>query len=577
MSKIVLQDAFKRFTRDQDKVLAPEETVARFRRRLGELDMDILRQTLRIDNGRLDIPVFVSECGAEARALTGNKRQMGKGGTPEQAEASAVMELAERYSFFSFYQNPANFSTHPYAQIRDKAIPFDLLAQSVHDQSQDPQACQGFFETLPLRWTAGYNLTMDQEVLIPFDWFYAINEYNGPAAGNCTEEALSQGICEITERHVCALISKNRLAVPGIAPESATDPLVQEMLAKYERAGIRLWISDFSLDTGIPTVGILAYDPSTFPEKSEIVWTAGTTPDPEKALSRALTEVAQLAGDFKAKGAYMASGLPKLTDLDGADFITQAEATVPIQKLPDISASNIKTEVESLIQAWKTRGHSVLAVDTTHPRLGVPAYYLIVPGAHFRERAAAGMGMFLAKLIAQTFPPDGAGIWLARLETVLPQRYYIKFYQGTARLSQGDPEGALDLYQQALRLDPPAADRAGICSYAGIALREMARYPEAIDILEKGAEADPERPDIFNTMGVCYFKLKAHQKAIACFEKVLALDPGSAMDYANIGTNYRELGQVDQAIHYYQTALSLDPSIDFARDNLFKLLDQTGE
>jgi ribosomal protein S12 methylthiotransferase accessory factor YcaO len=38
-----------------------------------------------------------------------------------------------------------------------------------------------------------------------------INEFNGPSAGNCVEEALSQGICELVERHVSSLISTNNL------------------------------------------------------------------------------------------------------------------------------------------------------------------------------------------------------------------------------------------------------------------------------------------------------------------------------------------------------------------------------
>ena len=41
---IVLKDAFKRFTLDQDKVLPPEETVRRFKRKLAKLDLDILRE-----------------------------------------------------------------------------------------------------------------------------------------------------------------------------------------------------------------------------------------------------------------------------------------------------------------------------------------------------------------------------------------------------------------------------------------------------------------------------------------------------------------------------------------------------
>ena len=99
---ITLDDAYKTFTLDQDKTLTPEETVHRFRSRLAQIDLDILDRTKRIDTGRLDIPVYFSTCGKDAQRIIGTRKQMGKGATPSQAEASAVMELAERFSFFSF-------------------------------------------------------------------------------------------------------------------------------------------------------------------------------------------------------------------------------------------------------------------------------------------------------------------------------------------------------------------------------------------------------------------------------------------------------------------------------------------
>ena len=105
---IILNDAFKRFTLDQDKIFSPEETVKRFKEKLKKVDLDLLEYTVRIDNGRLDIPVYFSSCGKDAMNTIGTKKQMGKGATPQQSEASAVMELAERYSFFSFCKNPEN-------------------------------------------------------------------------------------------------------------------------------------------------------------------------------------------------------------------------------------------------------------------------------------------------------------------------------------------------------------------------------------------------------------------------------------------------------------------------------------
>jgi hypothetical protein len=178
------------------------------------------------------------------------------------------------------------------------------------------------------------------------------------------------------------------------------------MLAKYRAAGVRLYLSDFTLEMGIPTVGVLAYDPATHPAQSEIVWTAGTTPDPQKALSRALTEVAQLAGDFNTSANYVASGLPKFAEIAAARFVTHPGREVDIQELPDLSDDNIRVEVENCVAALAQRGMEVLVIDTTHPLLGIPSFYTLIPGAHFRERAeGTSVGMFAAKLLTEKLPP----------------------------------------------------------------------------------------------------------------------------------------------------------------------------
>jgi ribosomal protein S12 methylthiotransferase accessory factor len=570
--RVVLKDAFKRYTLDQDKILAPEETVKIIKDKFQNVNLDILERTARIDNGRLGIPVYLSYCGKDARAVTGTRKQMGKGATPAQAEASAVMELAERFSFFSFCNTPDNFFTDTYKNLKPRALPFEMIAESVHDHSTEREITRNIFENLPLKWTWGYNLTRQEEVLVPFNWFFTINEYNGPSAGNCVEEAISQGICEIIERHVSSIISHKKLKVPAISPDSATEPLVREMLQKYQRNGIQLYISDFTLDTGIPTVGILAYDPATFPQTSEIVWTAGTTPDPQKAFSRALTEVAQLAGDFNTSANYEASGLPKFSTLDQAGFITEPEKRISIASLPNLSNNNIRIEVENCIAALSQKGLDVIVINTRHSRLDIPAFYTIIPGAHFRERAlGTSVGMFAAKLITETQEPAQAVAELLKMNRMLPDKYYLQFYLGTAHLSMNDPKTACTHLNHALELNPLLQDIPSIYSYLGIALKEMEDYKKAILFLEKGESYDSERTDIHNLLGFCHFKLKDHEKAIACFQKAIALNPGSAIDYANIASNYRDLGKTDEAIHYYELALSLDPSIEFARDNLKKL------
>jgi len=570
--KIILNDAFKRFTLDQDKIFSPEETVRRFKEKLKKVDLDILEYTVRIDNGRLGIPVYFSSCGKDAIKIIGTKKQMGKGATPRQSEASAVMELAERYSFFSFYKNPKNFFIKKYSDIKDKAISFEMIARSVHDDSGDLEISRKIFEDLPLKWTHAFNLTRNQEVAIPFNWFFTINEFNGPSAGNCVEEAISQGVCEIVERHVSSIISRNRLNVPAINADSATDPMVVEMIQKYRNNGVKFYISDFSLDMGIPSVGVLAYDPLNFPAKSEIVWTAGTTPDPEKALSRALTEVAQLAGDFNTGSNYVASGLPKFTKVEEADFIISPGKEIDINTLSDISNENIKVEVQNLISALSKKSMEVIVVNTMHPLLEIPAFYTIIPGAHFRERAlGTSVGMFSAKIITENKSPDMAINELTKIEKMLPGKYYIQFYLGSCHLALNDPASALSYFNRALELDPKEQDIPSIYSYMGVCLKEMGEYRRALAVLKNAEKYDKERTDIYNLMGFSYFKLKEHEKAIACFKKVLQLDPSSAIDYANIASNYRDMGQKGKAIKYYEMALAMDPKIEFAKDSLVRL------
>ncbi|MFP4446742.1 MAG: YcaO-like family protein, partial [Desulfosudaceae bacterium] len=432
-NRFFLQDAYKQFTGDQDKTLPPEETVARFKSRAAATGLDILEETRRIDTGRLDIPVYISICGHDAAMMTGTAKQMGKGASPAQAEASAVMELTERFSFYSYAANPARFTIDTMDNLGEAAVSFETLARSVHDDNPDRAAVAPLLAGLPLRWTRAYNLASGEAVMVPFDWFFAINEFNGTCAGNCREEAICQGICEVVERHVSCRVARQSLKTPAIDPASARHPAGVDLLGRFQRAGIELFLSDFSLDTGIPTIGALAYDPASFPGRSEIVWTAGTAPDPEKALSRTLTEIAQLGGDFDTGGSYIASGLPKLTSLEAAAFLMDRTGATAVGDLPDLSHNNIRVEIENCLTALSGLGMDVLVIDLTDPQLNLPAFYVMIPGTGFYQRAEnASTAMFTAKLMAETLPPEKAIPGLLTMEDTIGPAYFTRFFLGLA-------------------------------------------------------------------------------------------------------------------------------------------------
>ena len=573
---IRLSDCPKHYTYDQDKVCTPEETVARFKKRLAEVNLDILKEVRRIDNGRLDIPVYFSLTGKDAFETIGNKKQMGKGSTPAQSQASACMELAERFSFFAFKKDPANFIRATYPELKAKGYPLmglERLLQSVHDEQTSQELLERLLEDVPMQWTWATNLNHEHEVLVPFSWFFAINEFNGPSAGNTYEEAIIQGICEIVERHVCAVVDYEKIAAPVIDMASITDPVCRELIAKFTKNGIELYLNDFTLDTGIPTVSALAIDRSTFPDLSEIVWTAGTTPDPSKALIRALTEVAQLAGDFNTGSNYVASGLPKPLSMDEVAYLTDAPDKTPLDALPNLSDNNIRVEVENCLAALARLGMEVFVVNTMHPQLRIPTIYTIVPGAHFRERSRINnVGLFAAKLVfEQIEDPAESTRHLEKMRDLLPDAYFIEFYLGRNCIRLGRHEEGLRHLERSLSLNPMEEDVPYIYSFMGDCLKDMGRYQEAIEVLRKGTDLDDERPDLHNLLGFCHFKLEDYETAVKHFSRTVALNPSSAIDYANLGVNYRRLGKTEEAKANFEIALSLDPSIEFARQHLAEM------
>ncbi len=565
-SGITLNDVLKGYTYDQDKLRSPRETVAWARERLAVLDRRILLKTMRIDSGRLGLPVFISLCGPDAVALTGTQKQMGKGFTPEQAEASALMELLERYSFFAYMKRPPAIR----AARRDLGHPSLEPAQlflSLHDETTDRVEGAAVLEALPLDWVWARNISAGRDELVPLDWFYLINEYNGPAAGNCLEEAVNQALAEVVERHVASVVDHGRLAPPTLDPASLPAGPARQAWEMFHRQGIVVHLKDFSLDTGIPTVAALAWDPATL-GTSEIVFQAGTTTDPEKSVLRALTEVQQMACDFDKPTTYRGT-LPKFQSLEEAAYLMEAPATLPLDRLPSLNRPNLKDEIEAQAAALGRIGMSVYAVNVTHPVLQVPAVYVIVPGAHFRARTVDGSVLFHAAKLAAEHPDEEASLAvLGELARLRPDDYSMQFFGGIALERAGRPEEALALFGRALDSRPSDIDRPAVLTHLGVCLKDLGRPGEALERLREAAELDGRQWEIRHLIGVCLFQLARYEEGVEAFMKAIEISPGSGIDYANMGSCFRRLGRLGEAGHMYRMALELDPSLDFARQGL---------
>lgn len=570
-SGIDLKPAPKAYTVEQDKARHPADTVAWVKERFAKLGQNVLRKTKRIDSGRLDIPVYLSLCGHQASALTNTAKQMGKGASTVQAEASALMELAERFSFFSYIKETP-FEYQLPAQAPQPCMNFQEVANSLHHPQSQMEAARQAFHILPQRWAWARNLTADCEEAAPLGWFYAINEYNGPAAGNCQEEAVLQSLCEVIERHISAVASLEKRPTPAIDPDSITDPVARELLDKFTRQGIKVYLKDFTLDMGVPSVAALCYDPATFPAKSEIVYTAGTATSPVMALIRALTEVAQLAGDFETSSSYKVSALPKFTTLEDAAYVMEPAGTVALDSLPDVSRDDFRDEVQACVDALKDRGFTVYSLDVTHEELQVPAVYTFVPGFHFAQRTTGTDVVFHAAKLASQLPDAEESLdVLEKMAQAAPEAYYLPFFRALALINLERPQEALEDLDATLALNPPDHDAASIHTQRGVALKDLGRFSEAQAALAKASTYPEPHAEVFNLLGFCFFKQAQYEEAIQAFSQAIELDPGQAINYANIGTNLRELGRTEEACEMYAHALELDPSLDFARENLERL------
>lgn len=570
---MLLKACPKGFTQDLDKVCSPEETVRRVGKILHEYD-GILAENKRIDTGRLGIPVYMSYCGPKALQLLPGRKQMGKGASAAQAQASAIMELTERYSFFAYWQDTdsAVFCTWSEAKERFSTplMPVEHILHSVGDPL-DTTSAEALLDLVAWRFAPVWDLVREREVLAPVDWFKIVNEYNGSCAGNTAEEAILQGLCEVIERHVCAQVDAHQPDLPNIDPDSSSDPTLQDLVSAFRSAGIHFWLKDFSAGLPLPTVGALAYDPSTFPETSEIVFTAGTATSPAKAAIRALTEVAQLAGDFTTKSNYEASGLSKYTALEDCAWLTQGP-TQPISALPDRSNPDIAREIRDTVHLLHDQGLYAYAADITHPELHIPAFYTFIAGCDFRERTRnPSLGLFIGRKLAEEAPLEEARVGIEILAALQPHAPYISFFQGLLALRENTPEHALQYFTAATSLQPNEEERALAEFYSGYAASLLEDWETAIWHLERSLAASRSHAAC-NLRGVAAFKQNKYHEARKYFEQALAEDSGSAIDLANVGMCALRLGEPGQAMEYLQAALERDPHIAFAQEALTELL-----
>lgn len=119
-----------------------------------------------------------------------------------------------------------------------------------------------------------------------------------------------------------------------------------------------------------------------------------------------------------------------------------------------------------------------------------------------------------------------------------------------------DPESALALFQQALRVN--ARDwRASI--YVGVCLNRMGRWPEAIAQLQSAQEIDSRSTILHETLGDSYFQLGNYPQALAAYTFAMDLDCASTVVLAKRGVCQISCGNPHGGLRALQDALQQEP------------------
>ena len=368
------------------RTVLPEETLERAIPLLEKAGMDPLEDITDRDN--LGIPVYSVYRKKTAKGTFGNYN--GKGATPEQAKASAVMEALERYSAEMRESDEIAYGTMQ--QMRDSGMPFVEPADLIL-----PARVMGMVESAEIAWTVCYDILRGEDVWVPacavFYPYYPDGDLqlfrfhtNGIAAGNTIEEAILHAMFEVIERDAWSIAeSFNRTNADVIIDDD--DSVPAKLLKKFEEAGIKIRLKDLTTDVGVTTIGASSDDIRTKdPEMLDIG--VGTHLNPEIAAIRALTEVAQSRTTHK-HGLKVNAELQKKTREMGYEKVKEANALwfndskkgIKLNEMKDEATDYVLDDIEKVLGKLMDAGFDrVIIADLTRPEIGVPAVRVIIPG-----------------------------------------------------------------------------------------------------------------------------------------------------------------------------------------------------
>jgi protein kinase/serine/threonine-protein kinase len=154
-------------------------------------------------------------------------------------------------------------------------------------------------------------------------------------------------------------------------------------------------------------------------------------------------------------------------------------------------------------------------------------------------------------------------------ENLTAYDYYLKGYEYYYRYKKQDNELAIELFKQALELDPDFA-----LAYAGLGdaySQRVQRYgfpptmlDEAIEASKKAISIDPYCSEAYKALGLANFTKGWLREAAKAYKKAVELNPNNAPAIISLGLICIQIGELEKAMRWTKSALALSPAQPYA-------------
>ena len=369
------------------RVIAPKKTIEINEDKLKTAGITRVADITDLD--RIGMPVFTAiRPTAEDGAIS---IYGGKGITKDHAKASAMMEGFERYSAEKQDSDETIIATAD--EIAEKGNSIELKSLNLPQQFEKEDV-----NALQLEWSLTHDLISGKDYYVPSNAVFHPytpesnirslfkSNTNGLASGNILEEAILHGIFEVIERDAWSIFELTHKNYSQINLDSIESELINDTIDKFESEGIKIKLMDFTADVKIPTIAASADDTITR-DAGLLTLGMGTHLDPEVAILRALTEVAQsratqingaredtVRADFAREAGY--ERMKRINRF----YFKQEETQIDLGDIENKSTTSINEDMEIVKNELVDNGISkILYTDLTRPELDVSVVRVIIP------------------------------------------------------------------------------------------------------------------------------------------------------------------------------------------------------